>query len=295
LGVALPPHGVVVSDAAKLCFACFVDSQYFLLCIFVFLMQNIYGSSGWAFFAERLMSISSFIELLQSSGLVAGLILIVLAILSFLVWGIVVVKYLEYRKLATLNKAVAREFARVENFSELKALVRGAKAQTGPLAALIEEVLKEAGKFSNFVSFDTIQHRASLLEDTIQRSVESIRMDEDRMLGFLGTSSNIAPFLGLLGTVWGIMVSFYQIRLQGSADLTVVAPGISAALVTTVAGLLVAIPASASYNIFVTRNNRNEMYYYDFAARILSLFKRGDLLALESLVQEGDEAAEAHQ
>ena len=69
-------------------------------------------------------------------------------------------------------------------------------------------------------------------------------MEEDRYLTFLATSSNLAPFFGLLGTVWGIMIAFFQIGHHGSADLTVVAPGIAMALITTVAGLVVAIPAS---------------------------------------------------
>ena len=144
-------------------------------------------------------------------------------------------------------------------------------------------MLKEASKFSNFVSYDSIQHRASLLEDTIQRSIEGLRLTEDRYLGFLATCSNLSPFFGLLGTVWGIMVAFFQIGQHGSADLTVVAPGIAMALITTVAGLVVAIPASAGYNYFTARNGQNEISYFNFGSQVLSLFKRGDLLALEEV------------
>jgi biopolymer transport protein TolQ len=122
-----------------------------------------------------------------------------------------------------------------------------------------------------------------LLEDTIQRSIEGLRLEEDSNIAFLATSSNLAPFFGLLGTVWGIMVAFYQIGQHGSADLSVVAPGIAMALITTVAGLLVAIPASAGYNVFAARNGRNEISYYNFGSHLLSLFKRDDLLALEEL------------
>ena len=133
------------------------------------------------------------------------------------------------------------------------------------------------------MSYDSIQHRASLLEDTIQRSIEGLRLDEDRHLSFLAISSNLSPFFGLLGTVWGIMVAFVQIGHHGSADLSVVAPGIAAALLTTVAGLVVAIPSSAGYNIFVARNGQNEIAYYNFGSQVLSIFKRGDLLALEEI------------
>ena len=127
-------------------------------------------------------------------------------------------------------------------------------------------------------------------------------MDEDRYLTFLATSSNLAPFFGLLGTVWGIMIAFFQIGHHGSADLTVVAPGIAMALITTVAGLLVAIPASAGYNYFTSKlvaipasagynyftskNGSNETSYYNFGSQVLSLFKRGDMLAVEGVAEE---------
>jgi len=222
-----------------------------------------------------------FLELILNSGAMASLIMIFLFLLSFGVWGVIVLKSISFVRNQRANREFSEKFSRVEQFGQLKALTRLKKG--GALKVLTEEVLQEAQKFSAFVSYDSIHHRASLLEDTIQRSVEGIRMEEDRYLGFLGMASNLSPFLGLLGTVWGIMESFYEIGQHGSADLSVVAPGIAAALVTTIGGLLVAIPASAAYNMFVTNNNRSEMYYYDFAARMLSLFKRGDLLALEAI------------
>lgn len=228
-----------------------------------------------------------FIEMTLNSGPVAGVLMGILFVLSFGVWGVIVIKAFEYKRNTSANREFSETFVRVEQFGQLKALLR--LKGDAPLKLLTEEVLKEAAKFSAFVSYDSIQHRASLLEDTIQRSVEAIRLDEDRYLGFLGMASNLSPFLGLLGTVWGIMSSFYEIGKHGSADLSVVAPGIAAALITTIAGLLVAIPASAAYNIFVAKNNRNEMYYYNFSSRVMSLFKRGDLLALEKVAGAGEE------
>ena len=189
------------------------------------------------------------LQMLSQSDIATIVILAILAVMSLGSWGIIIVKYV-------VNSA---------------------------LRSLTSEVLKEASKFSNFVSYDSIQHRASLLEDTIQRSIEGLRLTEDRYLGFLATCSNLAPFFGLLGTVWGIMVAFFQIGQHGSADLTVVAPGIAMALITTVGGLVVAIPASAGYNYFTARNGQNEISYFNFGSQVLSLFKRGDLLALEEV------------
>jgi len=220
-------------------------------------------------------------QLLKTCDTASIILLTVLGAMSIGTWGIIIVKTRYYTKNSTLNADFYGRFVRIEQFVQLKAHCR--QSVESPLKKLTEEVLLEAQKFSAFVSYDSIQHRASLLEDTIQRSIEAIRLDEDKYLSFLAMSSNLAPFFGLLGTVWGIMVAFYQIGKHGSADLTIVAPGISVALVTTVAGLMVAIPASAAYNIFVNRNNRNEISYYNFGSRVLSLFKRGDLLALEEV------------
>ena len=221
------------------------------------------------------------LELLKMCDTMSIIILTILGGMSIGLWGIIIVKTRSYTRNARLNTDFYSRFIRIEQFVQLKVLCR--QATDSPLKKLTEEVLLEAQKFSAFVSYDSIQHRASLLEDTIQRSIEAIRLDEDKFLGFLAMASNLSPFFGLLGTVWGIMVAFYQIGKHGSADLTVVAPGISVALVTTVFGLMVAIPSSAAYNIFVNRNNRNEISYYNFGSRVLSLFKRGDLLALEEV------------
>jgi len=220
-------------------------------------------------------------ELLKLCDTPSMIILAVLGVMSIGTWGIIIVKFRYYGKNSALNADFYTRFIRIEQFVQLKAHCR--QSGDSPLKKLTEEVLLEAQKFSAFVSYDSIQHRASLLEDTIQRSIEAIRLDEDKFLVFLAVSSNLSPFFGLLGTVYGIMVAFYQIGKHGSADLTVVAPGISVALVTTVFGLSVAIPASGAYNIFINRNNRNEVSYYNFGSRVLSLFKRGDLLALEEV------------
>ncbi len=221
------------------------------------------------------------IQMTLQSDAATVVILVILGIMSLGTWGIILTKYVSYSRNMKANAAYYVKFAKVEQFVQLKGLVR--QAEDSALRRLTEEVLLEAQKFSAFVSYDSIQHRASLLEDTVQRSIEAIRLEEDRQLSFLAISSNLAPFFGLLGTVWGIMNAFYEIGKHGSADLTIVAPGIAVALVTTVAGLFVAIPASGFFNVFVARNNRNEIGYYNFGSRILSLFKRGDLLALEEV------------
>lgn len=232
-------------------------------------------------FMEVFVLNSPIVQMVLNTDMATFAILAVLAVMSLGSWGIIIVKLFSYRKNQKANASFFARFNQVEQFIELQGLCE--TSGDSALKRLTSEVLIEAAKFSNFVSYDSIQHRASLLEDTIQRSIEGLRLDEDRHLSFLAISSNLSPFFGLLGTVWGIMVAFVQIGHHGSADLSVVAPGIAAALITTVAGLVVAIPSSAGYNIFVARNGQNEIAYYNFGSQVLSIFKRGDLLALEEI------------
>jgi biopolymer transport protein TolQ len=221
----------------------------------------------------------SFVGLVFGSGIYATIILSILAFMSFVVWGVIIIKVKYYQTLKVQNRRFAKDFDHIKQFHQMAALVQ--QHNDGPLVEVSQSVMVEAGQLSPYVSYDSIHHRASLLEEAIQRSVEAHKIEEERLLAFLAMTSSLAPFLGLLGTVWGIMTSFFEIGAQGSAELSVVAPGIAAALVTTIAGLIVAIPASASYNIFVSRNNKNEVYYYNFGSHLLTLFKRGDLQALE--------------
>ena len=101
-----------------------------------------------------------------------------------------------------------------------------------------------------------------------------------QMVPFLATTGNTAPFIGLFGTVWGIMNSFHGIGLRGSASLAVVAPGISEALVATAAGLAVAIPAVIAFNYFMQKIKILESELNSFSADFLNIIER-DILLME--------------
>jgi biopolymer transport protein TolQ len=103
-------------------------------------------------------------------------------------------------------------------------------------------------------------------------NVESTRLS--RTLSFLATTGNTTPFIGLFGTVWGIMSSFQEIGLSGAANLAVVAPGISEALVATAAGLAAAIPAVIGFNYFMNQVNVLETEMTNFAADFLNILER---------------------
>jgi biopolymer transport protein TolQ len=96
----------------------------------------------------------------------------------------------------------------------------------------------------------------------------------EKGLSFLATTGNVAPFLGLLGTVWGVMDAFLNIGLRGTGNLTFVAPGIAEALITTVAGLAAAIPAVIAYNAFLSRIKEISDELGHFSSELINLIIR---------------------
>ena len=111
---------------------------------------------------------------------------------------------------------------------------------------------------------------------TVSQALDAAVQEEmgqlDRYLPFLATTVSISPFLGLFGTVWGVMEAFIRIGLQGSSDIGTVGPGIAEALITTIVGLFVAIPALAAYNLFIAElrklENRMSLFSVEFILAI---------------------------
>jgi len=122
------------------------------------------------------------------------------------------------------------------------------------------------------------ERKRLLVKDTLRRVLKQGISKEmrglTRNLPFLATCANAAPFIGLFGTVWGIMHSFHSIGLAQSAALATVAPGISEALIATAIGLLVAIPATIFYNYFLGKLNEVESGMVDFAGAFLNRAER---------------------
>jgi biopolymer transport protein TolQ len=112
------------------------------------------------------------------------------------------------------------------------------------------------------------------LERALQKAIELELTRLEVRINFLATTGSIGPFIGLFGTVWGIMGAFHKIGSTGMANLAVVAPGISEALIATAIGLAVAIPATVAFNHFSTRIQREELELKSFAADFLNIAKR---------------------
>ena len=116
------------------------------------------------------------------------------------------------------------------------------------------------------------------LLDVVERSLKRTTIDQsnrlEKALSFLATTGNTAPFIGLFGTVWGIMESFRGIGLKGAASLAVVAPGISEALIATAAGLAAAIPAVVAFNYFNSKVTVLKSEMDNFSSDFMSLVER---------------------
>lgn len=181
-------------------------------------------------------------------------IIIVLAIFSIFAWSVMAAKGLQMRRAKRMNLFFDTEFrAQKTVFSifDRRINVEGcpnfAVYQAGcqELEGRLKTSSREGRKGS--VSLKSMEHVKRALERAVAQ--ESLRLESGLILLAIAVSG--APFLGLLGTVWGVMSTFSGIAMRGQADLAAMAPGVSAALITTVAGLLVAIPSMFGYNWLV--------------------------------------------
>ncbi|MBG0789625.1 MAG: MotA/TolQ/ExbB proton channel family protein [Desulfovibrionaceae bacterium] len=217
---------------------------------------------------------SDILSLLMGATLAVKLVLIFLALMSVWSWTIIFFKFF------TIGAARKKVMAGYEAFTEAGDLTHGLKAlgdrAHSPLARVSTLAVHE---FRLLEKADVNRERKRLLvKDTLRRVLKQGISKEmrslTRNLPFLATCANAAPFIGLFGTVWGIMHSFHSIGLAQSAALATVAPGISEALIATAIGLLVAIPATIFYNYFLGKLNEVESGMVDFAGAFLNRAER---------------------
>ncbi len=204
----------------------------------------------------------NFIDKILTASPEAQFILLILGLLSVFSWMIMGVKYFKVRR---AEREVVDFLARFRKARDLEQIQEAGKEMVrSPIAALVTVAVQEVRQLRRLITkqqgsklaFDsTLMMRDSLLmamERTVAEQGEQLRS----YLVFLAITTMVSPFLGLLGTVWGIMIAFLDIAARGSANISVVAPGIADALITTIVGLAVAIPAVVGYNYFSNRIRR---------------------------------------
>ena len=181
------------------------------------------------------------IELFLHASIIIKFVLLALVGLSIGSWAIILYKYLQLSAVSRESEAVLGALQACRSSRDLGTVLAAAEPH-------------DAGPMARIVKFALGKDRHGSKEE-VRGQLRSVQAQEaerlESYLIFLATTGSTAPFIGLLGTVWGIMDAFHRIGTAGSASLAVVAPGIAEALVATAVGLAAAIPAVMAYNFFV--------------------------------------------
>jgi biopolymer transport protein TolQ len=201
---------------------------------------------------------SGVLELILNAGPVAKVVLAILLLFSIISWALIVEKWWQFRRVRRQTLGFVKVFREGRRPSVVHGAAR--KFRDSPLAQLYAAAYGEISGVPDVA--DSVvddgdegfpSERLEAVHRAMRRSAGLEIAQLERYLPFLATTASATPFIGLFGTVWGIMSSFHGISAQGSASLAVVAPGISEALIATAAGLAAAIPAVIGYNYFVNR------------------------------------------
>lgn len=213
-------------------------------------------------------------QLLANTGAVARIVLVILLFFSVLSWAIIFKKHLSFKAARRESREFLRIFRASKKLSEIRASCQSLKAT--PLTEVFMSGYREIESQAVF-SENPGRPRIRSLE-AIQRSMQIASSTEltrmEQWLTWLATTGGVTPFVGLFGTVWGIIDAFQGLGSGGVASLRSVAPGISEALVTTAAGLFAAIPAVVAYNHFVQRVKEFGGLIDDFALEFLNMTER---------------------
>lgn len=220
----------------------------------------------------------SLLSMILDAGLMVKFVLLVLFIFSVVSWAIIFIKYRYYVKIKKENESFNEDYLRSSKLSDI--LPSAKKYSFSTIAEVFRVGYSELVQTNPSASDTTYERDDISLSslDNLERSMHKASNTEmtklDRYLGFLATTGSASPFIGLFGTVWGIMDTFKGIGARGTATLAVVAPGISEALIATAAGLAAAIPAVIFYNYFLNQSKDMVQEMENFASEFLNIVER---------------------
>lgn len=219
--------------------------------------------------------------LVSSLGLVSKIILLFLFGFSVLSWAIILYKLRVYRRSDAEDQRFLSSVAKLNDVEEMRRQAR--RAGDSPSAAVLLNMLERLPDLpeasgnphkGNPGPSDVNQVDRHYLERSMVYIVQGQLARMESYLPFLATTGNITPFIGLLGTVLGIIDSFREIGQQGTASIGAVAPGVAEALVATAMGLFTAIPAVVAYNYFLSRIRRMAFRLETFSVEALNSLMR---------------------
>src|SRR5690348_6979664 len=204
------------------------------------------------------------VDLLAQTGLVVRVVLLILLIFSILSWAIILSKWSSLNRARAQSGRFIRAFRRAQRLQDIAAVSEQFKPS--PLVPVFEN------------AYDEFRRQGETNITAVQRAAQIASSEEltrlERRLPLLATTGAVTPFIGLFGTVWGIMSAFQGLGDAGAATLRAVAPGISEALITTAAGLFTAIPAVIAYNQFMQQIREFGARMDDFGLELLNTVDR---------------------
>jgi biopolymer transport protein TolQ len=226
------------------------------------------------------------IDMLRETGYVNLAVLAILVLLSVVSWAIILQKYLAYRTIERQTATFLDVFRRSSKFSEVQSVCPSLPAS--PLVGVFQAGYAElnaqfratgtapsaaAANPGGGTQRPILKSLAAVDRALLRASAMEVNKLEKR-IPFLATIASAAPFIGLFGTVWGILITFQRIGLTGSTNLATVGPGIADALIATAAGLFAAIPAVMAYNHFTTKVKGYASDLDDFSLEFLNIAER---------------------
>ncbi len=244
---------------------------FLLLTVFSFVQAETIETAATASSMEIMYSI-------LHANILVQITFVILIFMSVFSWGIILTKRKMFHKTEIYNAPFQDIFQKANNLQSIYEV--SSKYSKSSLANIFKTGYKEIQKLSKSKLAETETTHEGLLSglDNLERSLRKAVMNEisamEDKLAFLATTGTVSPFIGLFGTVFGIMDAFQKIGKMGSASLAVVAPGISEALIATGVGLFAAIPASVFYNHYVTKIKKMELMFSNFTTDFLNIAKR---------------------
>jgi biopolymer transport protein TolQ len=220
---------------------------------------------------------TGFWHAIVAGGPVGQSVLLLLVGMSVMSWAIMIKKQKHFDITGEADVGFMEIFAKAKSLEDIFKLVE--KHPNSTIAQVYKAGYLELQKMADSALASESKSKPLLsgidnLERSLRKAIDLQIANLDYRLSFLATTGSTGPFIGLFGTVWGIMRSFAKIGATGSASLAVVAPGLSEALIATAIGLVAAIPATVGYNHFATRLKKRELELNNFAADFLNIAKR---------------------
>ena len=213
-------------------------------------------------------------SLVLGAGPVVQLVLLVLVAMSLVTWGIVITKYLNLKKAKNQSQSFVDVFWNSKNLDEIGRSSN--QYRQSPVASVFNAGNKELRQYLGEAEID--EHDELNAIESVERALAKAKAEEVTKLeewnSFLATTASAAPFIGLFGTVWGIMNAFIGLSQVKTSSIQAVAPGISEALIATAIGLAAAIPAAIAYNYFMQQVRVIARTMDMFSAEFLNIAQR---------------------